>query len=54
LRKIQYSLVSGPDRSYLWILARRADIGEEQRKVLVGKAAALGFDTDKLIFVKHQ
>ena len=50
----QYSLVCGPDKSYLWILARRADIGDEQKKVLIGKAAALGFDTNKLIFVKHQ
>jgi apolipoprotein D and lipocalin family protein len=50
----QYSLVCGPDKSYLWILARGTEISDEVKKVLIGKAAALGFDTDKLIFVKHQ
>jgi len=50
----QYSLVSGPDKSYLWILARRPEIDDDLKKVLIGKAAALGFDTNKLIFVKHQ
>lgn len=50
----QYSLVSGPDKSYLWILARRPEIDDELKKMLVKKAAALGFSTEKLIFVKHQ
>lgn len=50
----QYSLVSGPDKSYLWILARGPEIGDELKKTLTEKAAALGFDTDKLIFVTHQ
>ena len=50
----QYSLVSGPNKSYLWILARDPEIGEELKKALIAKAATLGFDTNKLIFVKHQ
>ena len=50
----QYSLVSGPDRSYLWILARRPEMGDEIKEVLVKKASTLGFATEKLIFVKHQ
>jgi len=50
----QYSLVSGPDKSYLWILARGTEIGDELKKTLLEKAATLGFDTNKLIFVKHQ
>jgi apolipoprotein D and lipocalin family protein len=50
----QYSLVCGPDKSYLWILARGFSISDELKKALVEKAATLGFDTDKLIFVKHQ
>ena len=50
----QYSLVSGPDKSYLWILARCPEIGDELKKTLLEKAATLGFDTNKLIFVKHQ
>jgi len=46
--------VSGPDKSYLWILARGTEIGDELKKTLLEKAATLGFDTNKLIFVKHQ
>ena len=47
----QYSLVSGPDKSYLWILSRTPQMDQETLKRLVEKAAALGFETDKLIFV---
>jgi apolipoprotein D and lipocalin family protein len=45
-----YALVCGPDRSYLWILARTPVISENQKKVLVEKAADAGFDIGKLIF----
>jgi len=50
----QYSLVCGPDKSYLWILARTPEIKKEIKDKLVAKAAALGFDTGKLIFVDHR
>ena len=50
----QYSVVSGPDKSYLWILARTPEIPDDLKNVLVTRAAALGFDTSKLIFVEHQ
>jgi len=49
----QYSLVCGPDKSYLWILARGPKIKEDIKDILIAKAAALGFDTSKLIFVDH-
>jgi len=49
----QYSLVSGPDKSYLWILARHPEMAEDIKEVLIEKAAAAGFDTSKLIFVNH-
>jgi apolipoprotein D and lipocalin family protein len=49
----QYSLVSGPDKSYFWILAREPKIREDIKQVLIAKAASLGFDTKKLIFVSH-
>jgi apolipoprotein D and lipocalin family protein len=45
--------VSGPDKSYLWLLARQPHLNEETKKKLVKKAAALGFDTNKLIYVKQ-
>jgi len=50
----QYSLVCGPDKSYLWILARAPDMKKDVKDALVAKAAALGFDTSKLIFVDHR
>lgn len=49
----QYSLVSGPDKSYLWILSRTPQMNPEIQKRLVEKAAALGYDTGKLIFVEQ-
>jgi apolipoprotein D and lipocalin family protein len=49
----QYSLVSGPDKSYLWILARRPKLDQAVLETLIAKAAMAGFDTSKLIFVDH-
>jgi apolipoprotein D and lipocalin family protein len=52
--KYSYALVCGPDRSYLWLLARSPKINEELKNRLIAKAAALGFDTGKLIYVQHR
>lgn len=49
----RYSLVSGPSKSYLWILARKPAIDEDIKTMLMEKAKAAGFDTGKLIFVAH-
>ncbi len=49
----QYALVCGPNKSYLWILARSPIIKQELKDMLIAKAATLGFDTGKLIFVDH-
>jgi len=49
----QYSLVCGPNKTYLWILARSPKIKEDVKYALIEKAAASGFDTSKLIFVDH-
>lgn len=48
-----YALVCGPDRSYLWILARKPDIDKKTIERLVRKSAMLGFSTDNLIYL-HQ
>jgi len=48
-----YSLVCGPDRSYLWILSRSQALPPEVKERLITKAAALGFDTSSLITVTH-
>jgi apolipoprotein D and lipocalin family protein len=49
----QYSLVSGPDKSYLWLLARGPEIREDTKDILIAKAKTSGFDTSKLIYVNH-
>jgi apolipoprotein D and lipocalin family protein len=50
----QYAFVSGPDTSYLWLLSRTPAVDKELIEKFVNRAKALGFDTDKLIYVKHQ
>jgi apolipoprotein D and lipocalin family protein len=47
----RYCLVSGNDKSSLWLLARTPTIGADVKKRLLDKAQALGFDTSKLIWV---
>jgi len=49
----QYALVAGPDRSYLWILARSPDIDPKVLSMLVKKAQELNFPIDELIYVDH-
>ncbi len=47
----QYSFVSGPDRSYLWLLARTPTIEEHVMDRFVASATGLGFPTEELIIV---
>lgn len=49
----RYSYVTGPDRDYLWLLSRTPGLDEKIKSEFVSKAKTLGFNTDKLIFVKH-
>ena len=49
----QWALVSGPDRDYLWILARTKVLAPAVRDQLVAEAKKMGFSTDKLIWVAH-
>jgi len=48
-----YAFVSGPDTSYLWLLARTPEIPQEIIEKFRQRAEALGFDTGNLIFVNH-
>ena len=50
----RWALVSGPDRDYLWILARDKTLPAEVREKLVSQARTLGFATDQLIWVEQQ
>ncbi len=49
----QWALVSGPDRDYLWILARTKVLAPAIKDQLVAEAMKMGFATDKLIWVEH-
>lgn len=49
----QYSMISGPDKSYLWILSRTPKMDAAVQARLVAKAKSLGFATEKLIFVEQ-
>ncbi len=46
----EYSMVAGPDRSYLWILSRSPEMAPEVLDRLVKKAESLGFNTEGLIY----
>lgn len=50
----RWSLVAGPDRDYLWILARDKTLPGEVREQLLSQAKALGFATEKLIWVEQK
>lgn len=47
----RYAMVSGPDRSYLWILSRTPVLEPSVLERLVEKARTLGYPVDDLIFV---
>lgn len=47
----EHALVSGPNRSFLWLLARDPDPERAVVDALVERAAAAGFETEALIFV---
>lgn len=49
-----YALVCGPNRSYLWILAREKTLSRSVMDELIKTAENLGFKTDNLILVEHE
>ncbi len=49
----QMALVCGPSRDYLWVLSRRPDPSRAEIERVVSRAAELGFDTGRLIYVTH-
>ena len=49
----QYSLVAGPNRKFLWILARTPTIDERLYQQLLETVEANGYDTSKLIRVEQ-
>lgn len=49
----QYAFVAGYNKSYLWLLSRTPTVNDELINHFINKAEELGFDTDRLIMVKH-
>ena len=49
----QYAFVSSSKTSYLWLLSRTPTVSKELMDRFVKRSKELGFDTDNLIFVKH-
>jgi apolipoprotein D and lipocalin family protein len=50
----EYAFVSGPRLSYLWLLSRKPTVSEEVMKEFLEKAGSLGFETEKLIYVRQE
>jgi apolipoprotein D and lipocalin family protein len=49
----RWSMVVGPDRDYLWILARDKQLDPVQKDQLLRQAQDFGLATDALIWVSH-
>lgn len=49
----QYSLVTGPDRDYLWILSRSPQMDPSVKDRLVDQARAANYPVDDLIWVEQ-
>lgn len=49
----EYAMITGPNRSYLWILARDKIMDPAVFSELVSKARKWGFNTNQLIKVEH-
>ncbi len=49
----QHAFVTGPSRSYLWLLSRSPKPGKEVLERFLKEAEILGYSTDELIYVAH-
>ncbi|MDF3076674.1 MAG: hypothetical protein K0S09_563 [Sphingobacteriaceae bacterium] len=49
----KYALIAGKNLDYLWILSREKAIPDEIRARYLTLAQEIGYDTSKLIWVKH-
>ena len=50
----RYALVCGPNRSYLWLLARSPELDEAVVDAMIDQARTAGFPVDELIRVSHE
>lgn len=52
-QQYRYAFISGPDTSYLWLLARTPTVSNAILQRFIDAAAQRGFDTDALLLVDH-
>jgi apolipoprotein D and lipocalin family protein len=52
-KNYQYAFVSGPNTSYLWLLARTPQLDKKITEQFIKRSQELGFDTSNLIYVEH-
>ena len=52
-RDYQYAFVTGADKSYLWLLARKPEISSDLKEFFLATCNNLNFDTNKIIFVNQ-
>jgi apolipoprotein D and lipocalin family protein len=50
----QYAFVAGNSKDYLWLLSRTPQVSDKVMESFISQSAALGFDTEALIFVDHR
>lgn len=50
----QYAFISGPDESYLWLLARTPTVPQAVIDLFLQRSKQLGFNTDEVLFVNQQ
>lgn len=50
----EYAFVTGPDKEYLWLLARKPEVSPELYQRFTQQAGKLGYDTSALIRVDHE
>ncbi len=53
-KNYQYALVGSSSDSYLWILARTPKLTNDVKALILKEAKRRGYDTSKLIWVKHE
>lgn len=49
----QYAIISGPSREFFWLMSRTPTMPIQTQTRLLAKAEALGFQMDKLVYVKQ-
>ena len=49
----RHAFISGPNTSYLWLLAREPEVSDELKTRFRERAGALGFDVDEIVWVEH-